>query len=404
MSLPKKTLAVVLFLTIGPVALGQSYRGFREESEAIARNAKLSLGPIRFYPGLSLKNVGYDDNIYFEGPPVSDYGGTISPSINAYLPFRNSLILSFTDNPEYVFFLKQKSQRTFTNSYSLGLKYLLFQRFVLSAGYQRSEYREPVSSELFRPTTNVTRRFKAGFFYETARRTSIGVTWDTVSFGYRSLAAGGETLPLSQTLDRQEKTASLEFYYQLYPESFFFMKLGHTEYEFADVQSAGRNASSSYGLVGIRFPLVGFIRGLLSVGYRRFLPAVEGKKAFTGFFGDTGLDIRRGKFGVRFRYGRDIFFSYHPDSYYFIDHNYGAGLSCYPTEFLRFDYDYSRRIMDYSEIVRQDTQTGHSVGFVIRIYRDIGLGLTWNFSRWTSTPLGFDRKRNFLGATLTYQF
>jgi len=400
----KKVLAVVLFLLVGQTALSQNYRGFREESEAIARNARFSLGPFRFYPMLALKNVGYDDNIYFEGPAVSDYTGTVSPGINVFLPFHNSLILSFMDNPEYVFFLKQKSQRTFTNSFSLGLKYLLFYRFVLSAGYRHSEYREPVSSELFRPTTNVTKGYNASFFYETARKTSIGVAWEVVSFGYQNVDAAGVRFPLAETLDRKEKTGSLEFYYQLYPESFFFTKFGRTEYDFASIQSAGRNASSVYGLAGIRFPLAGFVRGLLSLGYRKFLPAAEGKKTFSGFFGDTGLDIRRGKLGVRVQYGRDIVFSYNPDDYYFIDHNYGLGLSYYPTEFLRFDYNYSQRILEYSEIVRQDRQTGHSAGFVIRVYRDVGLGLAWNYSKWTSTPLGFARKRNSIGATLTYQF
>jgi hypothetical protein len=404
MTLQKKALLAVVFLLISRNAFGQSYRGFREESEAIAKNAKFSLGPVRLYPVLALKNVGYDDNIYFEGPAVADYTGSLSPAINVYLPFRSSLILSFMDNPEYVFFLKEKSQRTFTNSYSLGLKYLLFYRFVLSAGYRYSEYREPVSSEFFRPTTNITKGYHASFFYETARKTSIGIAWENLTFGYQNVAAGGESVPLSQTLNRQEKTGSFEFYYQLFPESYLFTKFGYTAYEFASSQSAWRNASSYFGLMGIRFPLVGFIRGLLSLGYRRFLPSVEGEKTFSGFFGDTGLDIRRGKFGFRLRYARDIFFSYDPDNYYFVDHNFGLGASYYMTDFLRFDYNYSQRILDYPDIVRKDRQIGYSAGFVIRIYRDIGLGLTWNFSKWTSVPLGFARTRNFLGATLTYQF
>jgi hypothetical protein len=169
--------------------------------------------------------------------------------------------------------------------------------------------------------------------------------------------------------------------------------------------------------MGIRFPLAGFIRGLLSFGYRRFNPSAEGQKPFSGVFGNTGLEMRRGKFGVRLRYARDIFFSYDPASYYYIDHNYGLGASYYLTDFLRLDYNFSQGIMDYPQAIRvltaegapgeafrKDKQIGHSTGWTVRIYRDIGLGLVWNYSKWTSTPLGFSRKRHLIGATLTYQF
>ena len=413
----KKILVVVFSAWLAGTAFGQSYRGFRDESENIAKNAWLRLGPFRLYPSLALRNIGYDDNIYFEGPAVADYTAAVSPSITCYYPLRSSLILSFMDNPEYQFYLRQKSQRTFTNSYALGLKYLLFHRFVLSAGYRHSEYREPVSSELFRPTTNIIKGYNLGFFYETARKTSIGLTEEILTFGYQNISYGTDNLPLSETLDRQEKRIRFEFYYQLYPESFFFTQVGTTEYKFLNAQSTWRNASSLSGSIGIRFPLAGFMRGLLSFGYRKFNPSTEGQKPFFGFFGNTGLEMRRGKFSLRLRYARDIFFSYDPASYYYIDHNYGLGASYYLTEFLRLDYNYSQGVLDYpqairlltaeggsAEAYRKDTQIGHSAGLTVRIYRDIGLGLAWNYSKWTSTPLGFARRRNLVGATLTYQF
>jgi hypothetical protein len=127
--------------------------------------------------------------------------------------------------------------------------------------------------------------------------------------------------------------------------------------------------------------------------------------------------MRLGQFSVRLRYARDLFFSYDPASYYYIDHNYGLGASYYLTDFLRLDYNYSQGILDYpqairvltaegdsGQVYRKDKQLGHSAGLTVRIYRDIGLGLAWNYSKWTSTPLGFNRRRNFIGATLTYQF
>jgi hypothetical protein len=180
---------------------------------------------------------------------------------------------------------------------------------------------------LFRPTTNITKGYHFGLFYETARKTSIGVSGEVLTFGYENIGTGADSIPLSQTLNRQEKRANFEFDYQLYPESFFFGQFGYTEYKFQNIESEWRNASSYYGLMGIRFPLGGFIRGVLSFGYRKLLPSTEGKKTFSGYFGNTGLDIRRGKFGFRLRYTRDVFFSYDPGNYYYIDHNFGLGAS-----------------------------------------------------------------------------
>jgi hypothetical protein len=44
------------------------------------------------------------------------------------------------------------------------------------------------------------------------------------------------------------------------------------------------------------------------------------------------------------------------------------------------------------------------VGPVFRIGGTVGLGLTYNLYRRTSNAPGFDVRRNFAGAFLTYEF
>ena len=89
----------------------------------------MAVGPFRIYPTIQFRNIGYDDNIYYQREDdntISDYTATVSPEMNVYLLFRNWLILSLSENPEYVYYMKEKRERAFNNSFSPGLKLLLF--------------------------------------------------------------------------------------------------------------------------------------------------------------------------------------------------------------------------------------------------------------------------------------
>jgi hypothetical protein len=53
---------------------------------------------------------------------------------------------------------------------------------------------------------------------------------------------------------------------------------------------------------------------------------------------------------------------------------------------------------------REDVHRTFSVGPVVRVVGTVGLGLTYNFYRRTSNAPGFNVRRNFVGAFLTYEF
>lgn len=53
---------------------------------------------------------------------------------------------------------------------------------------------------------------------------------------------------------------------------------------------------------------------------------------------------------------------------------------------------------------REDVYRTFSVGPVVRVAGAVGLGLTYNFYRRTSNAPGFNVRRNFVGAFLTYEF
>ena len=147
----KKVFFFIFFLLVlVSIIYGQTYRTFRSEQKQITEKARWKIGPFRIYPAVQFKNIGYDDNVYYqreEDDPASDFTGTIAPEIKAYFLFRNYLILSLTESPEYVYYFKQKRERSLNNTFCPELKILFFHRFVILGSYLHSDRRCRATSE-----------------------------------------------------------------------------------------------------------------------------------------------------------------------------------------------------------------------------------------------------------------
>ena len=414
---------ITLFLTsllVSVYSYGQGYRTFRWELERIAKQTKWRIGPFRLYPTILLRDIGYDGNVYYqreEDNPISDYTATFSPQVKVYILFRNFLILSLTESPEYVYYFKQKRERRWNNTISPEFKFLFLNRFVISGRYSYRNRRWRASSEFDVRANELRESYRGSLFYETAKRTSFGISASLEKISYEDITLPGEEIYLSRWLNREEKSGNIEFYYRMFSESFFFVNGGYTEYKFEHVQSRWRNSYSYQAYSGIRFPLLGKIKGTLSLGYKMLLPRREEKKSFSGLVGSTSLDFRLGRFSFRFQYNRDFYFSYWTDSIYFVEDRYGSGLSFYLTKFLRLDYNYSYGKANYpepmplwlsdgryEEIKRKDIYRIHTAGFVFRIIKNTGIGLMVNLWERESNYYWANRNRRFIGGYLTYEF
>lgn len=407
--------AAVLFgLVLAAGALSaQSYQTFGDEYRRLLES-RWHLGPLRILPTIALRDVGYDDNLYFgsdDGEPRKDFTATLSPEMRVYWPFRNAVIFHFRDNPEYAYYHRESRQRAFTNSYGAGLRALLLGRFVLSGSFGNDVHRRRLSSEFQIPANDRTRSYEAGLSYETARKTSISLTGAARKITYEEIGYNPEDGPVSRLLDREEREIGAEAYYQLFADGFLFFRGEAREYRFLDEQAVWRDSASVSGWAGIRFPLLGRIRGIFNIGYKRFDPNRAGEAPFTGLVGNTGLDLRTGRLALRLDFARDLVFSTFADVYYFIENSARLGGSLYLTSFLKIDYDYSGGRADYSTRAgetgaegRIDRRRNHSVGLLVRVFKTAGIGLSWNSERWTSNLGNFDRARNFLGVAFTRSF
>jgi hypothetical protein len=408
----------LLMLLVSICAFGQDYRSFRLDLVQIEENARWRFGPFRIRPSLELRNVGYDNNIYQmrqEDEPIGDYTATASLPFTFYLPFRNWMIAYVDVDPGYDFYLNERQQSGFIYSYSPGIRFLLFNRFVFSGSYQRERQKQRPTVEFDRRIYVDTDGYEASLFYETVLLTAIGFSGSVRNIRYEN--PPGRDFFFSTALNHEERAGAIEFYHRIFTESDFYLTAGYTDYIFDSPESRWRDSYSYELITGIRFPLLGRARGILSLGYRWLYNREDTKRRFSGLIGDTGLEFRLGRFNLRFQYGRDFQFSFYGTSLYFTGNRIGSGLSFYLTPIVRLDYDFSYgeslypeaeliRLPDGStqEVKRRDTYLTHSAGIVFRIKRNIGVGLTVNYWERDSNVAGFGRIRGFLGGYLTYDF
>jgi hypothetical protein len=401
-------------------AYGQGYQTFREEMEQITRRTKWQVGPFRIFPSIGLKDIGYDGNVYYQreqDEPVSDFTATFSPEIKVYVLYRNFLILSLTENPQYVYYAEQKRERRWNNIFSPEVKILFLNRFVISGGYEYENRRWRATSEFDVRANELRERIRGSFFYETARGTSFGLSASIVKISYEDITLPGEEIYLSLFLNREEESRNFEFYYKIFSNSFFFIDLSYVEYVFEHPESRWRDSYAYQVSSGIQFPLLGKIKGAFSLGYKKHVPLSQEKKEFSGLVGDTRLEFRVGRFKFQLEYLRNNHFSYWTESIFFIENRYGAGISFYLTEFLRLDYNYSYGRANYPEITtimlpeegvveikRKDVYNIHSLGFVVRFVESLGIGLRVNYWDRDSNYFYEDRNRSFIGAYVTYEF
>ncbi len=413
------TLALGLTLAAGFLS-AQSYQNFSDEYQRILTRTRWKLGPFRIYPTITIRDVGFDDNLYFgsdSGEPKKDFTATLSPEVRAYWPLRNTLILYARENPEYAYYQKESYQRSFTNGYGAGFRALFLRRFVLSADAGDDRHRRRISSEFQIPATDRVRSLAAGLAFETARKTSIGISGAVRKISYDEILISPDEAPVAQLLDREERELAAEAYYQLFTDGFLFFRGEVQEYKFVDNAAGWRDAMATGIRAGFRFPLLGRIRGLLNLGYKTFDPKTAGEPVFRGLVGNTGLDLRTGRLAVRLQFARDLVFSTYAQIFYYVEDSVRLGGSVYLTSFLKIDYDFARGRADYSARSaafgeeaaaspddREDRHRLHSVGLIFRVFRTAGLGLSWNAERWTSGLSNFDRTRNFVGLVLQQSF
>ena len=398
----------------------QTYMTFQNELDSIVERTKVRIGPFRIIPQIGFQFLRYEWNIFYQREdedPAFDFASTISPELNVYLVFKNRLLLRLADRLSYVHYYKHKDERRLNNSFTPELKLLLLNRFVLSGSYTNIRERGRPTSEFNIRANEYRRSFRGNLFYETPRQTSIGISFSQTKYLYDDITFPGQEAVLSRILNRKDEDIRIEFNYHVLSDSFFFISVNYTNHDFEYTEEFDRRSNSLQALTGLRFPLVGGITGTLALGYKRIKPKAQGLEGKAGLIGNTQLIFRGGRFGARISYNRGFPFSLWDNNVFYIDNRYLLGASVYVTDFLRLDYDFSLGRSNYPELIplyypdgsfenikRVDNYYTHTLRLVVRLFEEIGLGISANQWSRDSNYLGESRSQIYFDATMTFSF
>jgi len=175
----------------------------------------LRWGFLRVRPGVSLSNLGYDDNIFYrQTDTIGDYTATISPKLEGLALFGDSAFLTFKEQFDYTLYLENSDQNYGNNRASARLTLPLGNfGFFTNLAINNVKWR-PVDQEDIRPEQR-ERRFGAGAIVRPGWRTEIEIGQSISEFSHfdPDFVSAGQTI--SERLDRREETSTIETSYRL---------------------------------------------------------------------------------------------------------------------------------------------------------------------------------------------
>jgi hypothetical protein len=400
----------------GPFAAAQTYTPFQTEFDKIIEDTRYQIGPFRLFPRIGFPDFGYDNNIFRrEEERVSDFMITVAPGLTTNVLIGESVILNFLVDPEYIFYFDHPNLRGWNSSYSSGFRWRLLYRFVLSGNFSDTSRRQRPTDE-FRERVNInSKSYEGSVFYEIPQLITFGFSGIQNEITHESLAETDSGGGFFRRLDRDESNINFELYYPVREDTDLFMRTGYFEYDFKSPESSFKNSYAYQIASGIGFPIIGNIRGSMSLGYKWFYPREHVFSKFSGVIGNTGIDYRISRFGIRIIFSRDIPFSFSESNIYFTQNRIGGGISYYPASFLRLDYDAALGRSTYPESVasvpagqeeyqRKDEYLIHRAAIIIRIFGTMGFGFSLDYQKRSSNLSGFGYDSTYFGVFLTQDF
>lgn len=409
----KGGLIVLLLATGGRTALAETWKGM--ELRRAWEEAAWKLGPFRVQPYLFLRNAGYDSNVYHQPEPVPDYWFTVGPGFDVYLPVKKKLLFQAYVSPQYVYFKETTRERTW-NHYFNSRVHLLFNKFLVSAGFGLSDARERWDTEIdIRPRRKEESIF-ASVLWQKSKKTSFAVSTRRARYDYESIEF--YRFNLRDRLNRDEIYVTATAFYQMTYRMRGFVEGEYGYFDFENPLSR-RDAESRAVYGGFEFSPFGRIRGRLRLGYKELMPLDEGMADYKGLVGDTSVSILfLRNLAVRGAYRRDVRFSLWYENPYYLENWAGGGVSVYLfRRKVRADWDYNEGKNEYpvsgmqgggdgeqSVESREDRFLVRSVGLYFRLKDNVGIGLT--AGRWDRdvNVLGWSVRREFVNLNLTYEF
>jgi hypothetical protein len=385
--------------------------GSSQAIEDVRKQYHVHLGPLYVNPGLLLKELGVDSNVFNQaGEQKSDFTFTLTPKADIALPFARRGLLRTTAAADAVYYAKYVSERSLdpqviVRGEAYANRLTLFAQGAYLNTRQRPNYEIDLRSRHLESdaaagvSLRVTPKLTAEFSGTAAR-----TRYDADAFFLGT--------SLRETLNRNETGYSVVLRERL--TALTTMAVRYENLHDAFPYSPVRDNSSYRVMPGVEFKPRALISGSAYVGFRKLSPKSELLPEYTGLVSQLALSyslLGATVFGVS--YDRDVQFSYEAVNPYYLDNSVGVFVRRQLGGRVDLIVNAARHRYDYRDLTglaaslapRVDTTDsyGANVGYRLKGATRVGFGAT--YYRRTSTRETFRHYDGLrAGMTVTYGF
>ena len=361
----------------------------------------LIVGPLRLAPGLTVREIGYDSNVFDEppdAPPKEDYVVAAMPDVSAFARMRFFRVSAYGGS-ELTYYQEYESERSVGYA-GRGRVDLLLSRVRPFVGVGRVRTRQRPNGEIDVRADRLEEELSGGVAFDLSAHSLIYGSWARNRSEYANAIEEG--IDLSQTLTRERNDYQAGIKTDLTP--LLSVQLYGSVQEDVFRFEPRRNAKGTLALATFRIAPDAVVAGSITVGYKDFQPEDPHSKPFRGLTGTAAITypfLEIGRFTVTANRGTE--YSFDAEEAYFVENS--AFLAYTHRLFGEIDAQVrgGRSLFDYSA---RETMPAHkdtldiaagSLGYNLRNRTRIALNYEYSKRRSPAiTSRNYDRRRIYL--------
>ena len=365
----------------------------------------LTIGRVRFAPGLTVREIGWDSNVFDEPPhvgPKEDFVAAVQPDVSAFTRLRFVRISAY-GGAELTYYNKYDSERSAGHAGRARVDVLL-SRMRPFFGVANTKTRTRPNGEIDTRADRVEREFSGGLAFDLSEYSLVYASAYRMKNDLENAIEDG--VDIGRTLSRESDNYQAGIKTDITPllSVQLFASYQEDRFKFEPV----RNAESWLGTATFRFAPEAFMSGIVTVAYRDMNFADPGVKPFRGLVGTATLVypvLELGRISAAVSRGMEYSFDT-VDAYYVEQSATLAYTHLLAGEFdaqikgswASFGYDARLNLPSHTDTLRT---AGGSVGYNLR--NRTRIAVNYEYARRRS-PAFEDRNYERRRAFLSWQF
>jgi hypothetical protein len=361
----------------------------------------LRLGPIRFAPGITIPEIGYDTNVFDESDeesPKEDWVAAVSPDISAFARLR-FLRISALAGSELRYYRDYEDERSVGFSGRGRFDFLLSRvRPFIGAGRLKSRTRP--NGEIDVRADRVEEELSSGLAFDLSTHSLVYGSWGRSRIEFVNAIESG--IDLGRALTRERDDYQAGFKTDLTP--FLSVQVYGSYHEDTFTFDPLRSTKSTAGLATFRIASDAVVTGTVTVGFRDMRPVDPLSKPYRGLTGSAAISYPLLEIGrLTLAAARGTEYSFDATDAYYLENS--ATLSYTQRLFGGVDaqvrigrslFDYSARLDNPPRTDTLDTAAG-SLGYNLR--NRTRIAVNYEIAKRRSPEIAgrnYDRRRMYL--------